>query len=238
MRNLLVFVAVLLSGCATLGPPVLVVDSVPVPLPIGDDEFAVLPVSAPRPEPMPGRGAAAPDTRGILNLIGRWSVAHACPVSPLLALTAAHVAERDEASGHKGLVPYHFSNGYGESGYLSDGAAAIGEDLGTLTPGAPLVYYYKIAAMPPGAGDKLWLLAYDWRKTKSAFADRVIEAETLRIQADHIIYRGAGPLGSSGSCVLNAAGEVVGINVAGVVLEDHGAVGIAVGVWPLRGVLQ
>src|SRR5262245_19870347 len=36
---------------------------------------------------------AAPDTSGVLRLVGRFSSAHACPISESLALTSAHVTD-------------------------------------------------------------------------------------------------------------------------------------------------
>ena len=59
----------------------------------------------------------------------------------------------------------------------------------------------------------------------------VIEAKVVRIVALHVLFVPSGQPGSSGSCVVNEAGEVVAINEGGYTADDGGDAGLAVGVW-------
>jgi hypothetical protein len=53
----------------------------------------------------------------------------------------------------------------------------------------------------------------------------------IRVRNGHVIYFPPGVPGTSGSCVLNEAGEVVAINTFGRDLDDQSVVGGGVGVW-------
>jgi len=77
----------------------------------------------------------------------------------------------------------------------------------------------------------LYFLGYDWSNKKVALAEDVVEVKLLRIVALHLIYTPSGKPGSSGSCVVNEAGEVVGINEGGFETDDGGEAGLAVGIW-------
>lgn len=175
--------------------------------------------------------------RSTLRLIGRFGAGHACPVEPRIALTNGHMVDL-RPFGDTVLAPFGsaYSDGVGNAGFL----VPINErlerwrDLAAvepLTQGAVFVDPLPVAKQPPLAGDRIWLLGYDWRSKKSALADDVIEAKVTRIVALHVQFYPAGQGGSSGSCVLNDAGEVVAINSAGWPTDDKEEGGQAVGIW-------
>lgn len=179
---------------------------------------------------------AKPDTAGVLSLLGRWGAAHACPiVTPsgcnAIVLTAAHVVD-PRPFDDVPLLPYRYSDGYGSSGVLEPVATERCADLATmrLGPGAD-VRPYRRAALAPEAGGHVWFVGYEWSSKSKAFSARTIRAKVVRVVAGHLVLDPAGEAGSSGSCVLNQAGEVVGINVWGRSLRSGEEVGGAVGIW-------
>jgi hypothetical protein len=176
---------------------------------------------------------AAPDLGGILRLIGKEGWAHACPVSEAVAYTAAHVMEPTKPGDR---VLYEFSNAYGDSGAVRSGRRSPTSDIMTVLPvnGAVFARFYRIAAGPPSEGDQAWFIGFDFRTRDETMATRVFHVRVLRTVANHFVFYPSGAPGSSGSCVLNAAGEVLGINTAGRKVEDGKDVGMAVGVWGLR----
>lgn len=173
----------------------------------------------------------APDTRAILQLIGRWGAAHACPIAEDSALTAAHVVDVRPFDKEVPLYPQLWTNGYGETGALQAVKAQQQLDGATLEPEEPFAHFYSIADKAPEPGEWVWFVGYDFEKRDQAFTEHVFKVRVLRVVAHHLILSEAGKPGSSGSCVLNAKGEVVGVNTGGMVLEDHREVGMAVGVW-------
>jgi hypothetical protein len=110
------------------------------------------------------------------------------------------------------------------------GATELARDLSVMDSPVAFETFVVPADEPPVAGERLWLVGYDWRGENAAYAPRVHKATVTRIQAGHIIVKTDAEPGSSGSCVLNAAGNLVGIFVA----RTEGfawSVGIAVGTW-------
>lgn len=182
--------------------------------------------------------------RGSLRLIGRFSSAHACPVEPRVALTNGHVIDPRPFDLTVPLVPYAWSDGTGASGFLAplrdatghvlESAIERGRDLARvepLFPGDVFPNPLPLAQAPPMAGDRLWLLGYSWENRKRAMADDVIEARVTRVVALHVIFTPSGQPGSSGSCLVNDAGEVVAINEGGYETDAKEEAGLAVGVW-------
>lgn len=178
--------------------------------------------------------------RGSLRLIGRFSAAHACPVEPRVALTNGHVVDPRPFDASVLPVPFAWSDGTGASGFLvptrleNGWALERGRDLARVQPlqeGDVFPYPLRVAAQAPSPGDRVYLLGFDWRNRKSAMADSVIEARVTRVVALHVIFTPSGLPGSSGSCLVNEAGEVVGINEGGYETDAKDVAGLAVGVW-------
>ncbi len=173
-------------------------------------------------------------TRGTLRLIGRFSAAHACPIQPRVALTNGHVIDPRPFDNDVKPFPYAWSDGTGASGFLVPASLERARDLATVEPMRAddvFPHPFRVAAQAPKPGDRVWLLGYDWRNRKSAMDDDVIEAKVTRVMALHVLFTPSGHPGSSGSCLLNDAGEVVAINEGGYETDAHEEAGLAVGVW-------
>jgi hypothetical protein len=174
----------------------------------------------------------APDMTGILRLQGRFASAHACPIGPELALTSAHVGDMRPFDKDVALLPFRWSDGDGHGGVLDPVAVSMAEDLAAYKPReGQFARYYAVASAPPEPGTRLWLLGFDWRNGRDAFAPRVLEATVVRVVAGTVVLNKTAWRGASGSCVLNAEGEVVGIVRSLHEMENGQAVTAAVGVW-------
>lgn len=189
---------------------------------------------ATNPQPAaPTAPGGAPDTSAILRLVGRDGLAHACAISPTLALTNVHVVDAHPDEREYTPVPLMWGLPSGEVGVV---VPALDNDrfrdLARVTPHrGTFPRYYSIAADPPAAGDRVWFIGYDFRNRRDALAERRFEAKVLRTVAGTLVLHPAGTHGSSGSCVLDAAGRVVGVTYAGLSIAMDDAVGLVVGVY-------
>lgn len=185
-------------------------------------------VPAPAAEPIP------PDVSRIISVVGPRSMAHACPVAPDLALTAGHVAQEDRVIGPAVPKSYRAESAVW-AGYLDAAMASSYEDAGFLRvdkDSAAFPSWYEFQLAPPLPGERLWWIGFDWSKRSRAFERRLFSGRVLRIVAGNIILDTSTPGGSSGSCVLNSAGRVVGTISWNKPLDDDSGVGVAVGMWP------
>lgn len=180
--------------------------------------------------------------KGSLRLLGRWSGAHACPLEPRYALTNGHVVDLRPFDADVPPFPFAYSDGLGNAGFLvpttgEDGRTTGLErarDLASVEPlrkGDVFARPLPVAANPPQAGDRVYLLGFSWKNKKTLLDDDVIEAKVTRVVALHVAFFPSGQPGSSGSCIVNEAGEVVAINEGGYPTDDGEEVGIGVGVW-------
>lgn len=169
--------------------------------------------------------AGSIDYNSVLRLIGVWTAGHACPVTEHLALTAVHVAYDDDGKPRS----YRFSTRDGVEGTATAVWKSPYADLAMLYTESRL-REYSIAEDAPAPGDALSLLGFDWRKNENAYGERVWQGKLFRTRAGHLIFEQPGEGGSSGSCVFNAAGEVIGINVGVKLTQDQQGAGIAVSV--------
>jgi hypothetical protein len=77
-------------------------------------------------------------------------------------------------------------------------------------------------------------LGYRW-DGEHFFQPRIIRAKVLRVVAGHVVYEPGGQPGSSGSCVLNAQGQLVAINAfSGMDASSGAGVGVWEGIWQLK----
>lgn len=177
-----------------------------------------------------------------LRLLGRWSGAHACPLEPRYALTNAHVVDIRPFDQDIPPFPYAYSDGAGNAGFLvpttdKDGRVTgleRGRDLASVEPlreGQVFANPLPVAREAPKVGDRVYLLGYSWKSKKSLLDDDVIEAKVTRVVALHLGFYPSGQPGSSGSCLVNEAGEVVAINEGAFSTDDGDEVGLAIGVW-------
>lgn len=178
--------------------------------------------------------ATAPDTSRTMALVGRFGVGHGCPVDPGFVLTASHVVDPHPFDQGAPRQVYRWSDEDGHEGYLEPASNGAGADLAAMTPvGEPLAHWYEIAETRPLPGDTLWLVAFDRSSQDRAFAAVAVPVVVVRVVAGHVVFKPAGTPGSSGSCLLDPSGRVVGINVWGVRVGAfmQSEVGVAVAVW-------
>lgn len=172
-----------------------------------------------------------------LRLIGRFSGAHACPTEPRVALTNAHVVDLQPFDAEVPTFGYAWSDGNGGYGFVSPirGRLEAMRDLAAVEPYADGDTFrggtFVIAPVAPKVGDRVYLLGYDWRKPKTTMSDDVIEAKVTNVVAAHVLFFPSGKPGSSGSCIVNEAGQVVAINEGSYEADSKENVGIGVGVW-------
>jgi hypothetical protein len=173
--------------------------------------------------------AVAPDLTGVVQLFGRFSMAHACPIAADRALTAAHVPDLRPFDGTP-LYPFRWQQGEAD-GITIGGSVSLATDLADLQPSRPFSKWYPLATTAPTVGAHLWIRGYDFRKAKNAFGPRDWEVEVLRVVAGHVVFKPTVDFGTSGSCILNEDGEVVGVIAKGVSMHNDEEVGVGVGVW-------
>lgn len=169
-----------------------------------------------------------PDTSAIISVIGRFSMAHACPVGPDLVLTNSHVLDARPFDASAPLSWYRFSVG-NQSGVFEPLVVSRSEDLGAgLT--RTVLRYYPISSRVPQVGERLWWVGYDWTSRNKMFQEKLFTGKVLRVVAGNVVIDQETPEGSSGSCILNAAGEAVAV-VAWGVGGNNQAVTVGVGLY-------
>lgn len=171
--------------------------------------------------------AVTPDLSGMLKLTSGDSIAHACPIAMDKALTNQHVM-----SGASRFI-WGVSDGEEFHGLVEVDRSEDFRDLTYIRPVTVTRFpkWYSIAKAAPKIGDKVFFMGYDWSKQKNAFGPYEFDAKVTRILNGQLVFEPAGKPGSSGSCILNEAGEVVAINQGGKATEDEKLSGIGVGVW-------
>jgi V8-like Glu-specific endopeptidase len=175
----------------------------------------------------------APDLSRIVALVGPSNMGHGCPVSATDALTAGHVAGTWRG-GVQAPQSYRGENSEW-AGYLDAVLASTYEDAGVLRvdkDGVTFPSWYTLALRAPAIGERLWWVGFDWRKGKTAYQTQVFTAKVVTIKAGSIVLDTQAVEGSSGSCVLNAQGQVVGLLVWGHQMNDTHNMAVAVGLWP------
>lgn len=180
-----------------------------------------------------------PDLSGVLRLVARnHRRAMGCPTAEHTILTNAHVALSSREFSLEGAyddLPFFFAwatRDDAAKGYTT-GRTQLDRyrDLAVIESETPIPHWYPIAAEAPQIGERLFWVGLDWRDRSRAFAERVFSGRLLRISVGHLVIDRAGSPGSSGSCVLNEQGEVVGIHAVSAEMESGESVGGAVGIW-------
>ena len=149
---------------------------------------------------------------GVMDLVGRFSYAHACPCDELI-LTAAHVAHPlFLVPGHKDdAVAYAWSDGRGGEGYILSDYLYLSRDLGVMRIQSGMPAYYRHSQSAPQIGDVLHWIEYDLSSVEKAFARVHRQGTILRIFAGHIVLDHMPIPGASGTCVFNSDNEIVAI---------------------------
>jgi hypothetical protein len=171
-----------------------------------------------------------PDLSGTMAVIGRFGSGHACPIGPGLVLTAGHIADPYPLYSSVPFQHYRFSDSRGNEGHLSPAGVMSDGDVAVMVPSLQLARWYDRAPAAPRPGDRLWLVEFDWGGEEEAYAEKPVPVRVVRVTAGNVVFRPTAASGSSGSCVLDAAGRLVAIQAWG--REVKGSeVGVAVGVW-------
>jgi trypsin-like peptidase len=150
---------------------------------------------------------------GSIALSTHGGFGHACPISAGLALTARHVIDPRPFDPETPLQPGRWNDEDGHEGIFLPLNVARDRDLGLITGEFP--HWYEIAKAPPKRGERLRIVGFEWQKKGRFLAPKVWTVEYLRQTGGMLIVSENPDSGSSGSCVLNEAGEVVGIEVWG-----------------------
>lgn len=169
-----------------------------------------------------------PDLSGMLRLSNGNGMAQACPIAMDRALTNRHVMNAgaryvwgvDDGEIAHGIVEAESSDDF--------------RDLSVIRPITSTRFpkWYPIAKMAPKVGERVWFIGVDLGNKTDAFAPEVFSSKVTRVFNGTIALDPAGKHGSSGSCVLNEAGEAIAINKGGTDTENsNGVIGIAVGIW-------
>ncbi len=193
--------------------------------------------SEPKPPDIKGGGMD-----GIMRLSGRFGLCTACAVAheptekqpwTTMAVTAGHCVDMRPFDESVGFFGAQWSDGDGHSGLAIPYKADSWRDVAYLTNNGDeeFPHVYKIAEEAPKPGDVLHAIGPDFRDKKRALGDREYAPVTIRLRANHIAMdENTGP-GSSGGCVLNDKGEVVGVVSAYFETDSPGTFGYAVGLW-------
>lgn len=171
---------------------------------------------------------AIPDLSGILKLTNGKSMAHACPTSMDRAYTNAHVA------GDGGTVIWGVGDGESSHGLARlEGGVDEFRDLVVIKPITVQRFpqWYPLAHDAPKVGDRIYFLGFEFKNEQEAFGPKQFKGVVTGLFNGHLIFKSAGQPGTSGSCILNEAGETVAINQGGKDTENQGEAGIGVGVW-------
>lgn len=167
-----------------------------------------------------------PDLSGVIALSTILSFGHGCPVGPNIALTAQHIVNPEPLDLKAPMVPVQWSQG-SLIGHGTPRLPWADRDLASLRSDLPFPTTYVVASTIPSRGEVVYFVGFNWSK-KRAFEPREVKAKVIGMVAGQLIYdETAGP-GGSGSCVLNAAGEVVAIHVATMNVGPGDNVGIGV----------
>jgi len=146
---------------------------------------------------------------------------HACPVAGGV-VTARHVMW-DEFN-RKFLGASWSYQGQRGTAFVIDESQF--QDVVALDLNGGKVNYLPLGTLP-AVGDPIYWFEYDFRTQTNAYRARRRVGNVLRLVGGHIIIDSEPVAGASGTCLINAKGEAVGIIVAAIGTEDGGAVGIA-----------
>ena len=153
-----------------------------------------------------------------MSLIGRTSLAHACPVGGYI-MTAAHVIEGPESKPTE--YRYIYQQG-SRIGWLEPNYAFKHRDIGfmNLTSGdTPL--FHPFADTFPLKGDRIHWYEYDYRQGVQPVRRQARVTSTV---AGHLSFSPGPSSGASGGCVYNESGEVLAIITWGL---GNGTTGLA-----------
>jgi V8-like Glu-specific endopeptidase len=184
--------------------------------------LALAVVAAPQGGAIPPQGKG-PSTVAIVSMSSRFGFAHGCAVSDHLILTAAHVVNPFESNGNESSWGSRFETEDGVVGYALPVVVDRTADWAIEQTSAPLTAWAVPAAKVPQPGDRVWWVGYNWERRKDVARRDVHTARGIRAIAGQLWLDETVVAGASGSCVLNAAGELVGVIWGSMGMDDDKA---------------
>jgi len=156
-------------------------------------------------------GAAKVDTSGVILVRGGDGWGQVCAIDSKHAWTAKHVTTERSFFGISTVRPMIFATHDDEQGTVIQIYSDKRRDLAMVEAVVgEFSYFYALAAAAPKRGDRVTLVGID-----DDYLPKRVIAKVRSVVAGSIIYDDTPGFGSSGSCVLNADGLLVGINTFG-----------------------
>ncbi len=169
------------------------------------------PTPTPTPTPVPPVYVVQhPPRHSVLFVIGADSLAHGCPITTPTGdyvLSSRHVVMNEKKDR---LMGARWGEQGGASGELFPIAISDRADIGMfgfVDEKRPSVMHH-LSESAPGEGEVLWMFGYNW----ATFSEKPLALATVRVLAGHIVGNNSAGPGSSGSCLLDERGDVVGVN--------------------------
>lgn len=131
------------------------------------------------------------------------SIAHACPISKTEAITNRHVIGQGEPAAWRSPLD-------GSGGNLTILYADARFDIVVVKSDVPFPYWAPLSTQLPKRGDKVRMLGYDTDRLGKP--PKEVEAKVTGYLAGQILFDASSGPGSSGGCVINSSGELVGIH--------------------------
>jgi hypothetical protein len=138
-------------------------------------------------------------------MIGRYGIAHACPVEGKI-LTAAHVAEVT-VEGRTIQLGYTFQQG-DSHGFLTGQSGLFSRDLAPMTLDEGDVTYFPLAEAAIQDSKVFWQ-EFDISVKPLRLVTR--SAKVGQLVSGHFTFKPGPSPGASGGCVFDESGNVVGI---------------------------
>mgnify|MGYP001598672387 FL=1 len=142
---------------------------------------------------------------------------HACAVGDRV-VTAHHVMVQNQDHAY-------WSNEQEQHGEAESSVVDLFRDFVTITLTNGEWVRYLPLAHTVEVGEKVRWIQFNQKNENVAMQPEVIESEVIMILGGHLILKDPPTPGASGSCVVNAANEVVGLAVWGMAMQN--AKGIA-----------
>ena len=177
--------------------------------PIAIAAFALASCAARVPATMP----SALDTSGVMRLVGRYGIAHACAVDGVI-LTAAHVVQPFALTGSpiaESILSYTWSDDTGNEGVVNGAGVMASRDLGMfeLRTGTPHSYAHSLTEL--SLGQEVFWKEYELADLHAAYQPVVRRAKVVTLLSGHVLLDPAPTKGASGGCLLDTLNQVVGI---------------------------